>query len=89
MDIELFTGRTHQIRVHAADCGHPIAGDDKYGNSECNRALKKLGLKRLFLHAYRLEFTHPGTNKDIDIIAPLPDDLGDVLDSLAQIRKGR
>ncbi len=80
MEIELFTGRTHQIRVHAAHCGHPVAGDDKYGNSECNRELKKIGLKRLFLHAYRLEFEHPGTGKDVDIISPLSQDLSDVLD---------
>lgn len=87
MDIELFTGRTHQIRVHAAHCQHPVAGDNKYGNAECNRALKKLGLKRLFLHAYRLEFTHPGSNKDMDIVAPLADDLSRVLDSLTETRK--
>ena len=80
MEIELFTGRTHQIRVHAAHCGHPVAGDDKYGNSECNAQLKKMGLKRLFLHAYRLEFEHPGSGKDMDVIAPLSDDLVNVLD---------
>ena len=71
MDIELFTGRTHQIRVHAAHCGHPVTGDDKYGDPACNRALKELGLKRLFLHAYRLEFEHPGTQQPFDIVAPL------------------
>lgn len=80
MDIELFTGRTHQIRVHAAKCGHPVAGDDKYGNNECNRELKKKGLKRLFLHAYRLEFEHPGSGQDMDIIAPINQQLSDILD---------
>ena len=79
MEIELFTGRTHQIRVHAAHCGHPVAGDDKYGDKECNRRLRELGLKRLFLHAYRLEFQHPGTEQDMDIIAPLADELNAVL----------
>ncbi len=82
MDIELFTGRTHQIRVHAAYCGHPVAGDDKYGNNDCNAQLKKIGLKRLFLHAYRLEFEHPGTGQEMDIIAPLSDELSDILDKL-------
>ena len=79
MEIELFTGRTHQIRVHAAHCGYPVAGDDKYGDKECNRQLRKFGLKRLFLHAYRLEFQHPGTEQDMDIIAPLSDELNAVL----------
>lgn len=82
MEIELFSGRTHQIRVHAQHCGHPVAGDEKYGNAVCNKALKKIGLKRLFLHAYRLEFTHPGTQQDVDIIAPLGDALGAVLENL-------
>lgn len=80
MEIELFTGRTHQIRVHAAHCGHPVAGDDKYGNNDCNKELKKIGLKRLFLHAYRLEFEHPGSGQEMDIIAPLSDELDSVLD---------
>jgi len=79
MEIELFTGRTHQIRVHSAHAGHPIAGDEKYGNSECNRELKKMGLKRLFLHAYRLEFEHPASGQDMDIVAPLSQELSDVL----------
>ena len=82
MEIELFTGRTHQIRVHAAHCGHPVAGDDKYGNKDCNRELKKVGLKRLFLHAYRLEFEHPGSGQEMDIIAPISDELNSVLDKL-------
>jgi len=80
MEIELFSGRTHQIRVHAMHCGHSVAGDDKYGNSECNAQMKKMGLKRLFLHAYRLEFEHPGSGQEMDIIAPLSDELTSVLD---------
>lgn len=82
MEVELFTGRTHQIRVHAAHAGHPVAGDDKYGKQDCNRDLKKYGLKRLFLHAYRLEFTHPGTEQPMDIIAPLDNNLSAVLDAI-------
>ena len=82
MEVELFTGRTHQIRVHAAHVGHPVAGDDKYGNQDCNRHLRKYGLKRMFLHAYRLEFTHPGTDQPMDVIAPLDNKLTAVLDAL-------
>ncbi|WP_126454870.1 23S rRNA pseudouridine(955/2504/2580) synthase RluC [Sulfuriflexus mobilis] len=82
MEVELFTGRTHQIRVHAAHAGHPVAGDEKYGNQDCNRDLKRYGLKRLFLHAYRLEFTHPGSEQPMDVIAPLDNALGAVLDAL-------
>lgn len=82
MEVELFTGRTHQIRVHAAHAGHPVAGDDKYGKQDCNKLLKKYGLKRLFLHAYRLEFTHPGTEQPMDVIAPLDNKLSAVLDAL-------
>ena len=58
--VELMTGRTHQIRVHAAHIDHPLAGDDKYGDWEFNRAMKKTGLKRLFLHAETLSFEMPG-----------------------------
>jgi 23S rRNA pseudouridine955/2504/2580 synthase len=82
MEVELFTGRTHQIRVHAAHAGHPVAGDEKYGKQVCNRDLKQYGLKRLFLHAYRLEFTHPGSGQPMDVIAPLDNELGAVLDAL-------
>jgi len=82
MDIELFSGRTHQIRVHAAHCGHPVAGDDKYGVSDCNQSLKALGLKRLFLHAYRLEFEHPGTGQPFDIVAPLEQALINTLEKV-------
>jgi len=79
---ELKTGRTHQIRVHLAALGHPIAGDDKYGDFELNRRLKKQGLKRMFLHAQRLAFTHPLTGAPLEIVSPLPDDLQHFLDDL-------
>jgi 23S rRNA pseudouridine955/2504/2580 synthase len=61
--VTIKTGRTHQIRVHLASAGHPIAGDDKYGDFERQRALQKLGLKRMFLHAWRLQFNHPASGE--------------------------
>ncbi|PKM10471.1 MAG: 23S rRNA pseudouridine(955/2504/2580) synthase RluC [Gammaproteobacteria bacterium HGW-Gammaproteobacteria-3] len=66
------TGRTHQIRVHAAWLGHPIIGDDRYGDFERNRAFQKKGYKRLFLHAYRLEFEHPVSGQYLIVTAPVP-----------------
>ncbi|MGR9072633.1 MAG: 23S rRNA pseudouridine(955/2504/2580) synthase RluC [Gammaproteobacteria bacterium] len=69
------TGRTHQIRVHAAWLGHPIIGDSRYGDEEINLDYKRMGMNRLFLHAYRLSFIHPETNCKISVQAPLPDDL--------------
>jgi 23S rRNA pseudouridine955/2504/2580 synthase len=79
---ELKTGRTHQIRVHLTALGHPIAGDDKYGDFELNRRLKKEGLKRMFLHAQRLAFAHPLTGAPLELVSPLPDDLQHFLDDL-------
>ncbi|VTU27401.1 Ribosomal large subunit pseudouridine synthase C [Variovorax sp. SRS16] len=73
--VTIKTGRTHQIRVHLASAGHPIAGDDKYGDFERNRALQKLGLKRMFLHAWRLQFTHPATGARLSLQAALPPEL--------------
>ena len=67
-EIKLFTGRTHQIRVHASHQQHPIAGDPKYGNNEFNQQLKKQGFKRMFLHAYNLQFK---LDKNYNITAPL------------------
>ncbi len=81
--VELMTGRTHQIRVHAASIDHPLAGDDKYGDWEFNRTMKKTGLKRLFLHAERLSFEMPGTGRQINLAAELPDNLKQCLDKLA------
>ncbi len=69
------TGRTHQIRVHLAAQGFPIVGDDKYGDFELNKALQKQGLKRMFLHAWRLQFQHPATGEKIELLAALPPDL--------------
>jgi 23S rRNA pseudouridine955/2504/2580 synthase len=79
VEAELKTGRTHQIRVHLAHLGHPIAGDDKYGDYAANRDLARLGLKRMFLHAWRLVVRHPTTEKPIAFEAPLPSELSSFL----------
>lgn len=75
LEARLLTGRTHQIRVHAAHLGHPILGDDKYGDFELNRRLAKSGVKRLFLHARRLSLRHPLTGDAIEFEAALPPDM--------------
>lgn len=75
LELRLLTGRTHQIRVHLAHAGHPILGDDKYGDFELNRALAKEGVKRLFLHAKRLVFRHPRSGERLRLEAPLPADM--------------
>lgn len=78
------TGRTHQLRVQAALRGHPIAGDDRYGDFTANRFLaSETGLKRMFLHAYRLEFRHPVTGHALKLQAPLPTRL---LEPLAKVK---
>ncbi|MGD8743827.1 MAG: 23S rRNA pseudouridine(955/2504/2580) synthase RluC [Granulosicoccaceae bacterium] len=83
MDIDLRTGRTHQIRVHAAHAGHPLAGDEKYGEPSFNKAMRELGLKRLFLHARYLVIRHPQTGETLDFTAPLDPQLEVFLDRLA------
>ena len=83
VEIRLHTGRTHQARVHAAHLGHPLAGDEKYGDKAFNRRLRGLGLRRLFLHAASLAFTHPVTGRTLRIEAPLPAELEAVLQGLA------
>ncbi|MES2508684.1 MAG: RluA family pseudouridine synthase [Pseudomonadota bacterium] len=80
LEVTIKTGRTHQIRVHLASEGHPIAGDDKYGNFELNKALQKTvagapALKRMFLHAWSLKFNHPKLRKVVHLQAPLPPEL--------------
>ncbi len=82
--VTIKTGRTHQIRVHLASAGHPIAGDDKYGDFERRRALARLGLRRMFLHAWRLRFTHPATGEAMALQAPLPPELADLLPAAAR-----
>ena len=75
LEVTIKTGRTHQIRVHLASEGHAIAGDDKYGDFAANKALDKQGLKRMFLHAWRLRLTHPATGEPVEILSPLPQEL--------------
>lgn len=82
MEITLETGRTHQIRVHAASLRHPLGGDEKYGDSVFNKELRRLGLRRLFLHARQLIFTLPGETKAIQVTAPLPGDLRAMLKTI-------
>ncbi|MCM2307952.1 MAG: RluA family pseudouridine synthase [Sulfuritalea sp.] len=75
VEVELKTGRTHQIRVHLAHLGFPIAGDDKYGDFSLNKALQKAGLGRMFLHAAKLALPHPLSGAPVELAAPLPDEL--------------
>ncbi len=82
--VQAVTGRTHQIRVHAAHINHPVAGDEKYGDEVFNRSMRELGLKRLFLHAHTLRLTAPDTGKPLELTAPLADALQDVLKVLAR-----
>jgi len=82
MEVELGSGRTHQIRVHAAELGYPLAGDPKYGDPDYNREMRDIGLKRLFLHASSVAYTNPATGKCVHVSAPLADDLRIVLEAL-------
>ncbi len=75
VEAELLTGRTHQIRVHLAHLKHPVLGDDKYGDFELNKRLRREGLKRMFLHARSLAFAHPLTGEPVALESPLPGDL--------------
>ena len=72
LEVQIKTGRTHQIRVHLGSAGHPIAGDDKYGDFVWNRALAKAGLKRMFLHAAKISFVHPQSGVRVRFESPLP-----------------
>lgn len=75
LQVRIKTGRTHQIRVHLAAQGHPVAGDEKYGQFADNRRLHKLGLKRMFLHAWQLQAEHPRSGEPLLLEAPLPANL--------------
>jgi 23S rRNA pseudouridine955/2504/2580 synthase len=83
VEVNLETGRTHQIRVHAAHVGHPVAGDDKYGDKDFNAHMREAGLTRMFLHAHRISFDWPNGG-DFSASAPLPADLKAVVDSLGE-----
>ena len=84
LEVTIKTGRTHQIRVHLAAEGMPIAGDEKYGNFELNKSLQRTAavvpLRRMFLHAWRLQFNHPSSGDRIQLLATLPSDLTQFLD---------
>ena len=88
LEAELKTGRTHQIRVHLQASGFPIVGDDKYGDFALNKTLSrsgaKPGIKRMFLHAHRLTFTHPATGEPLSVSASLPAECVDFLQQLQQ-----
>ncbi len=75
VEVELKTGRTHQIRVHLAHLGFPLAGDDKYGDFPLNKDLQKAGLKRMFLHAAKLGLPHPLSGAPLELESPLPAEL--------------
>jgi 23S rRNA pseudouridine955/2504/2580 synthase len=85
LEATLETGRTHQIRVHAAYCAHPVAGDLKYGDAAANAALRELGLRRMFLHAHSVSFDWPQGGQ-VSVSAPLPAELKAVLDALSSAR---
>lgn len=82
LEAELKTGRTHQIRVHLAHLGYPVAGDDKYGDFPLNKRLAGTGLKHMFLHAFRMVITHPGSGATFALEAPLPHELQSFLSRL-------
>jgi len=82
LEVEIGTGKTHQIRVHAAYAGHPVAGDDKYGDRDCNEVLKAYGLNRMFLHASSIGVNRPGTQEPLVVSAPLSAELHAVLEVL-------
>ena len=82
VEIRLLTGRMHQARVHCAHSGHPIAGDRLYGDEAFNKVMKKAGLGRLFLHAHRLQLHNPQSKAQLNIEAPLPQQLQSVIDNL-------
>ena len=80
LEVTIKTGRTHQIRVHLASQGYPIVGDDKYGDFELNKRLAAQGMKRMFLHAWRLQFVHPQTGRSESVEAALPEELQNFID---------
>ena len=82
LEVSIDTGRTHQIRVHAAHAGHPVAGDERYGDKDFNEYLKSFGLTRMFLHAHALSFDWPDTGEAFAASAPLPAELKAVLTAL-------
>lgn len=90
LEVTIKTGRTHQIRVHLASEGYPILGDDKYGDFELNKTLASAGarpgLKRMFLHAWRLQFNHPASGERLELLAELPPELAQFSSNQAPLR---
>jgi 23S rRNA pseudouridine955/2504/2580 synthase len=84
VDVAIGTGRTHQIRVHAAFAGHPVAGDEKYGDKAFNAELRALGLRRMFLHAASIAFDWPDEGGAFRAAAPLPAELEAILERLRE-----
>ena len=84
LEVSIATGRTHQIRVHAAHVGHPVAGDDRYGDPEFNASLARQGLRRMFLHAHSVEFVWPETGEEFAVSVPLPATLATFLSTLEE-----
>ncbi len=82
VEVELETGRTHQIRVHAAHAGYPLAGDEKYGEADFNEKMKASGLTRMFLHAHQVSFVWPDSGLEFSVSSPLPADLSAVIELL-------
>ncbi|MGH8324851.1 MAG: RluA family pseudouridine synthase, partial [Steroidobacteraceae bacterium] len=88
MEVNLLTGRTHQIRVHATHAGHPVAGDEKYGDESFNEDMRVLGLGRMFLHAHSLSFDWPDGGQ-FSVNTPLPPELATIIDKLGDLPKAR
>lgn len=82
VEVELKTGRTHQIRVHGQHIGHPLAGDEKYGDEQFNRRMRAIGLRRMFLHAHIIEFVDPYDDEVITVSSPLDENVRTVLGHL-------
>ncbi|HEX9050479.1 MAG TPA: RluA family pseudouridine synthase [Anaeromyxobacter sp.] len=90
LEVSIETGRTHQIRRHLEAVGHPVAGDRRYGDFAWNRAARqRWGLRRMFLHAWRLSLPHPVTGAPLELEAPLPKELQDVLSKMNLAPPGR
>jgi len=89
MEVSLLTGRTHQIRVHAQHAGHPVAGDEKYGDETFNEEMRTLGLTRMFLHASSVSFEWPDDGGQFSVNTPLPPELAKVVDKLGDLPKAK
>src|ERR1700722_14258586 len=87
MEVDIPTARTPQLRAHASFAGHPLLGDDKYGDRDRNAELKRHGLKRTFLHAQSVAFEWPGSGVPFHTSAPLPSEWAAVLDAITPVKR--